>query len=260
MAFKRMISIRGHPQHVYSDNAAYFKRAKKEIDETLEKINEVMTDQAEKLRFQWHFSTEYHSAGGGVWERMVKTIKVPLRKVLGDALLTYVELLTIVKEIEAQVNDRPLIQASEDSFEVITPSMLCLGRRITPWPDYFADTELKQDSSVRLRWETRKKLVETFRHLWLTQYLPQLQERTKWQTKHANLKVGDLVLLETDKKKQFQWPVARVAQILYGEDGLVRTVYVKTKESKNLLTRGVHELFPLEATKENNLPIPPVVE
>ena len=189
---------------------------------------------------------------------MVKSIKVPLRKVLGDSLLTYVELLTIVKEIEAQVNDRPLVQASEDSFEVITPSMLCLGRRITPWPDYLAETELKQESSVRLRWETRKGLVEKFRELWLTQYLPQLQTRQKWHTKEPNLKMGDLVLIETEKKKKFQWPVARVAQILYGDDGLVRTVFVRTKENKNLLTRGIHELFPLEADREEEIASPSV--
>ena len=47
-----------------------------------------------------------------------------------------------------------------------------------------------------------------FRELWLEQYLSQLQERQHWRTKESNLKVGDLVLLETEKKKQFQWPVA----------------------------------------------------
>ena len=94
-----------------------------------------------------------------MWERMVKAIKVPLRKVLGDSLLTCVELLKVVKEIEAQVNDCPLIQASEDTFDVITPSKLCLGRRITFWPDFFAETDLQQESSVRLQWEARKELV-----------------------------------------------------------------------------------------------------
>ena len=69
---------------------------------------------------------------------MVKAIKVPLRKVLGDSLLTYVELLTVVKENEAQVNDHPLSQASEDTFEFITPSMICLGRKIKLWSDFFA--------------------------------------------------------------------------------------------------------------------------
>ena len=180
MAFKRMMSVRGHPHHMFSDNAAYFKRADKELAETIERNNEVLKDQAEKLRFEWHYSTEGHSQGGGVWERMVKAVKVPLRKVLGKELLTYVELLTVLKEIEAMVNDRPLVQATEDTFEVITPSMLCLGRRIIPWPDYFSETQLRQESSIRLRWEARKKLVENFREVWLKQYLPELQKRQKW--------------------------------------------------------------------------------
>ena len=83
----------------------------------------------------------------------------------------------MIKEIEAQVNDRPLIQASEDTFEVITPSMQCLGRRIKLRPDFFAKIDLRQESSVRLRWEARKELVMRFRELWLEQCLPQLQER-----------------------------------------------------------------------------------
>ena len=106
MALKRMISARGHPQHMYSDNAKYFQRAETEIAETVDKNNEIIKKFSEQLRFHWHYS----GGVGGVWERMVKAIKFPLRKVLGDSLLTYVELLIVVKEIEAQVNDRPLIQ------------------------------------------------------------------------------------------------------------------------------------------------------
>ena len=150
---------------------------------------------------------------------MVKAIKVPLRKVLGDLLLTYVELLTLVKEIEAQDNDRHLIQVSEDNFEVITPSMLCLGRRIKLWPDFLAETDLRQESLVRLRWEVLKELVMKFRELWLEQYLPQLQvQLQRWRTKEPNLKIEDLVLLETENKKQFQWSIARVNKIMHGKD------------------------------------------
>ena len=93
MALKRMISARGHPQHMYSDNAKYFQRADKEIAETIDKNNEIIKNFSEQLCFHWHYSVEYHSAGGGVWELMVKAIKVPLRKVLGDSLLTYVSSL-----------------------------------------------------------------------------------------------------------------------------------------------------------------------
>ena len=85
MALKRMISARRHPQHIYSNNAKYFQRADKEIAETVDKNNEIIKDFSQQLRFHWHYSVEYHSAGGGVWECMVKAIKVPLRKVLGDS-------------------------------------------------------------------------------------------------------------------------------------------------------------------------------
>ena len=128
--------------------------------------------------------------------------------------------------------------------------MLCLGRRIKLWPDFFAETDLRQESSVRLRWEVRKELVMKFHELWLEQYLPQLQERQHWRTKEPNLKIGDLVLLETENKKQFQWPVARVNKIIVGKDGLVRTVLVRTKTSRGLLRRDIHEIFPLEACHE----------
>ena len=185
-----------------------------------------------------------------MWERIIKAIKVPLRKVLGDSLLTYIELLMVVKEIEAKVNDHPLIQASDDTFEVITPSMLCLGKRIKLWPNFFSEADLPQESSVRLRWEARKELVMKFRELWLEQYLSQLQERQRWRTKGPNLNVGDLVLLKTENKKQFQWPVARVNKIMRGKDGLMHTVLVRTKTNRDLLRRGIHEIFPLEACRE----------
>ena len=44
MALKRMISARGHLQHMYSDNAKYFIRADKEIAETIDKNNEIVMD------------------------------------------------------------------------------------------------------------------------------------------------------------------------------------------------------------------------
>ena len=80
--------------------------------------------------------------------------------------------------------------------------------------------------------------------------MPQLQERQKWRTKEPNLQVGDLVLLETKNQKQFLWPVARVIEIIKGRDGLVRTVKVRTKVNKELLKRGIHEIYPLEACRE----------
>ena len=125
-------------------------------------------------------------------------------------------------------------------------------------PDYFAETQYDQESSVLLRWQERKDMVERFKELWLKQYLPQLQVRQKWRTKHQELKLGDLVLLETENLKQFQWPVARVVDLIRSPDGIVRTVRVRTKNSSEPLRRNIHEIFPLEASGESHMtPKPP---
>ena len=206
----------------------------------------ILNDFADQYRLEWHYSTEMHSEGGGVWERMVKAYKTPLRKVLQDESLTYVELLTITKDIEAIINDRPLIGVSDDTYEVITPSMLCLGRRIKTWVDFFSETELDQTSDIRLRWETREKLMAMFKELWLKQYLPQLQERHKWRSRQPNIKVGDIVLIEKENVLKHRWPLARVKELISGMDGKIRTVKVKTAKGETVLKRSIHDLYPLE--------------
>ena len=144
MAFKRMVNIRGFPQHVFSDNAQYFKKADKMLAETVEQNNTTINDVAKKYSFKWHSSTELHLASGGVWERIVKMVKTPLRKVLGNALLSHIELTTLCKEMEGQLNDRTLVDASEDTSEVLTPLLLCLGRKIRPWVDHFKDRSTRK--------------------------------------------------------------------------------------------------------------------
>ena len=160
-----MASTRGLPRKVYSDNALQFKRANKEIVETVLKNNEKIVNLTDKYKFKWYFAVEYHSAGLGVWERQVKSVKQPLRKVLGDALVTYTELMTIIKEIEAHAF------AFETAFEVITPSMLCIGRKLRPWNDQYAETEFPQEQDVRDRWAYRQKLVKCFFQSWVKQYV-----------------------------------------------------------------------------------------
>ena len=79
--------------------------------------------------------------------------------------VTYTELMTI----EAHVNDGPLAQASETAFEVITPSMLCIGRKLQPWNDKYAETEFPQEQDVWDRWAYRQKLVKCFFQSWVKQ-------------------------------------------------------------------------------------------
>ena len=62
--------------------------------------------------------------------------KQSLRKVLGRAFVTLPVLQTIVVEIEAVLNDHPLMYVSTDvrDVEPLTPAHLLCGRRITSLP------------------------------------------------------------------------------------------------------------------------------
>ena len=51
---------------------------------------------------------------GGFYERLVKSVKTPLKKFFAKAMLHAEQLTTILAEIEAQLNSRPLTYLSAD--------------------------------------------------------------------------------------------------------------------------------------------------
>ena len=82
-------------------------------------------------RLTWRFNLERAPWWGGFFERMVRSVKRCLRKVLGNAKLTFDELNTVLVEVEGTLNSRLLTDAFEDfEGEVLTPSHLMYGRSI----------------------------------------------------------------------------------------------------------------------------------
>ena len=68
---------------------------------------------------------------GGFFEICVKLVKRPLRKVLGNAKLTYEQLETVLVEIEGVLNSRPLTYVYDEIDDLpLTPSCLVAGRRL----------------------------------------------------------------------------------------------------------------------------------
>ena len=259
MAFQRLCDTRGRPTNMYSDNALNFRSAENQLLQHVEIANKDIPNEIDHYHFEWHYSTNLAPHTGGVWERMVKAVKHPLNKAIRTAALTYTELYTALKDVEAMVNDRPLIAAAADTMEVLTPSMLMLGRKLRPWVVRYDLPRHPLDKTLKERWEHRIAIGNAFWKLWAQQYLLEAQSRGKWFTKTPNLKVGDLVLLEIDKKKRNTWPIAKVHSIEKGRDGLVRTVEVRLGERKDPqgneiepyhLVRSIRSVFPLEQNLE----------
>ena len=125
-AFIRMISRRGLCSTIWSDNAKTFKRADHEIQQLFTQgssVNNQLWDKIDQEKLQanltskgikWKFIVERSPWHGGWWERLVRSVKEPLRKVLGKALLSYQELATVLTRIEAVINSRPLTTVSDD--------------------------------------------------------------------------------------------------------------------------------------------------
>ena len=125
LAFRRYASRRGLPATITSDNAKTFKSAKGDIERIIrsEEVRQYLVER----RVKWNFIIERAPWWGGFWERLVASVKRPLKRIFGRSTLTYYELQTILVEIEALINARPLTYVYDDqecNYEPLTPSHL----------------------------------------------------------------------------------------------------------------------------------------
>ena len=72
---------------------------------------------------------------GGFYEHLIRGVKSSLKKCVGRANLTYDELHTVVTEVEAVMESRPLTYLYPDDIEEpLTPSHLLCGKRLINLP------------------------------------------------------------------------------------------------------------------------------
>ena len=245
-AFKRFCSRRGHVSHMYSDNATTFVGATAELNKTHRiAINQLNSSMAKILATdgtQWHFIPPASPHFGGLWEAGVKSIKRHLKRVIGDKMLSFEELQTVLIQIEGALNSRPLCPMSNDADDlaVLTPGHFLIGEAVNAVPE----SDLSNQPENRLtRWQLTQKLFQNFWHRWSSEYLSRLQQRPKWTIKQAELQIGDLVLVKDDRLPPSKWSLARILEKHPGRDGLTRVYTVKCKDST--LKRSIVKLCPL---------------
>lgn len=178
----------------------------------------------------WRFNPPSTPHFGGKWEAGVKSVKFHLRRVLGDTLLTYEELSTLLIQIEAILNSRPLSALSDDPSDLLalTPGHFLVGSGLTIVPE----SSLQDVPMNRLsRLQVLRQMTESFWRQWSAEYLHQLQTSSKWTRSYDSFKRGALVLLKDERFPPSKWLLARIIDVHPGADGIVRVVTVKTAAS-----------------------------
>lgn len=126
-SLKRFCARRGLPHRILSDNGKTFKAAAKVVESIVDQPEVKL--HLSQIGVKWCFNLERAPWWGGVFERLIKSVKRCSRKMIGQAKFTYDELVTAITEVEAIINSRPLSYVStEDVDEPLTPSHLLVGR------------------------------------------------------------------------------------------------------------------------------------
>ena len=150
-------------------------------------------------------------------ERLVGSVKRYFKKSLGKTLLPFPDIVTMVTEVEAALNSRPLTYLYpdiEDNPPLTLAHFLC-GYRLTTLPNLVQDKEdvdpLFIPPSAQASWSGKQELsrriklyeslMTTFWARWRREYLLNLRDfhhqplKGRLARKDSSVKIGDVVLI-----------------------------------------------------------------
>ena len=206
----------------------------------------------------WEFIVEKAPWWGGYWERMVRSVKRCLKKTIGRSTVTTEELNTILVEVEATLNNRPITYLYDDMegvSQALTPADLIYGRRLANTPSGSHYEVVSTAKTLTKRAKHQFRLINDLTKQWRREYLLGLREHYQVKKKGCSegLKVGDIVILRDDCTARCWWKLARIIECLKGKDDVPHAARVQTlsTESKpSILRRPIQHLIPLEARPE----------
>lgn len=239
-ALNRFIARRGKPKIITSDNGTTFVGACNVIEKLVHECN--IAHDITQLGIEFKFVPPYTPHFNGISEAAVRSTKGHLKKLLNLTHLTFEEMSTCLAQIESILNSRPLTPISSDpsDFTALTPSHFLIGRPLTsiPHPQIF-------DANInRLERYRRIELIKT--HFWKRfsdEYVPLLQQKTKWKQSFDQLKENTLVLVKDNTSPPLLWLLGRITKVYPGSDKEIRVADIKTK--KGTLRRAFNNICPL---------------
>ena len=144
---------------------------------------------------RWHFIPPDSPYFGDLWKAGIKSINYHMRRVTGNACISFEEMSTIFIQIEACLNSRPLCQILSDPMDpqALTPGHFLIGGPLMALPDAdYSSVPMNKFS----RWQFMQRRTQHLWGKWSRDYLHQLQQRHKWPTESNNIQRGTVVLMK----------------------------------------------------------------
>ena len=260
-ALRRFFALRGPASLLRCDRGTNFIGAKSELDDALGEMNQSRVERyARHQGCKWLFKPPHASHFGGAWERQIGTIRRVLDAMLaqlGSSQLTHELLVTLMAEVTAIVNARPIAAMPTDTDEPqpLSPSMLLTMKTRPLGPPH--GNFLPVDLYARRRWRRVQYLADQFWIRWRRDYLQNMQIRSKWSKQQRNLSAGDVVLMKDEEVHRNNWPIGRVTEAIKSGDGQVRKAQVEIvrEGKKKTFLRPIKELILLVPAALPTIPV-----
>ena len=100
----------------------------------------IAAELASRNAITWKFNSPDSPQFNGLWESAVRAVKGHLKRVVVEATFTYEEFSTLLTQIEAILNSRPLVPVALDDFDdiVLTPAHFLIRETVIyvhrEWP------------------------------------------------------------------------------------------------------------------------------
>ncbi|XP_062698658.1 uncharacterized protein LOC134284186 [Aedes albopictus] len=244
LALRRFIDRRGAPAEIYTDNGTNFHGTYRELNMQVLGVNKGLAETFTDANTRWFFIPPASPHMGGVWERMIRSIKTAMEGLRRLREPTEEVFQTVCTEAESMINCRPLtyIPLETPEQEALTPNHFLL----------LSSSGIKQTlkhpttegTALRSNWDQCQLMLDRFWTRWIREYLPTITRRTKWFEDVQPLVEGSLVFIVNDKERN-SWARGKVVKLIPGADGRIRQADVQVAGG-GILRRAVAKLAVLD--------------
>lgn len=126
----------------------------------------------------------------------MRSTKRLLVRVMGNHHFSYEEFTTVLCQVEAVLNSRPLTPSDPADLDYLSPGHFLIGQPLLAVPPR---TSTEDKSSLVNRWKLLDQCHQALWWQWSTEYLTTLQARTKWSTGAPNVRPNDVAVIRDNQ-------------------------------------------------------------